>query len=120
MVRSAVAIRFPIRFDPVYRAVSSALLISPSDSYLEVDAGEVALRMAFAFRTRFALTAVKAAVPSHERPWSRGVHGFGGRWLVNGSGEGILVIDLEPAQRAFVLGFPIVLRQLRVSVEDPV
>jgi hypothetical protein len=47
------------------------------------------------------------------------VHGFSGRWLVNGSGEGILTIDLDPAQRAYVMGFPVRLRQLMVSVADP-
>lgn len=50
---------------------------------------------------------------------SRGVHGAAGRWLVNGSGEGILAIDFEPVQRAYVLGIPVRLRQLLVSVEEP-
>lgn len=50
---------------------------------------------------------------------TRGVHGWAGRWLVNGAGDGILAIDLEPRQRAYVMGFPIRLRQLLVSVEDP-
>ena len=47
------------------------------------------------------------------------MHGFAGRWLVNGSGEDILTIDLEPVQRAYVMGFPVRLRQLMVSVADP-
>jgi hypothetical protein len=38
---------------------------------------------------------------------------------VNGSGHGLLTIDLGPAQRGYVLGFPIRLRQLMVSVTDP-
>jgi hypothetical protein len=40
-------------------------------------------------------------------------------WLVNESGEGILTIDLEPVQRSYVMGFPVRLRQLMVSVADP-
>jgi len=47
------------------------------------------------------------------------VHGFGERWLVNGSSDRILVVDLEPSQSAHVLGFPVRLRQLMVSVNDP-
>ena len=47
------------------------------------------------------------------------MHGFAGRWLVNGSGNGILAIDLQPPQRAHVLGVPVKLRQLLVSVDDP-
>lgn len=50
---------------------------------------------------------------------TRGVHGWAGRWLVNGAGEGVLAIDLDPTQRARVAGFPVRLRQLLVSVEDP-
>jgi hypothetical protein len=38
---------------------------------------------------------------------------------VNGSGEGILAGDLEPSQQARVLGVPVRLRQLLVSVDDP-
>jgi hypothetical protein len=54
------------------------------------------------------------------RPISRGVHGIAGRWLVNGSGQGLLTIDLMPNQRAYVIGFPVRLRRLLVSVADPV
>ena len=47
------------------------------------------------------------------------MHGWNGRWLVNGSSHGIVRIDLDPAQRAWVVGLPVSLRTLRVSVEDP-
>ena len=46
------------------------------------------------------------------------MHGFGGRWLVNGSGRGVLTLNLNPAQRAYVLGLPASLRELSVSVAD--
>jgi len=46
------------------------------------------------------------------------VHGFGGRWLVNGSGRGILSIRLNPGQRAYVMGVPVRLRELLVSVAE--
>jgi hypothetical protein len=111
--------RFAIRFDPAYRLLSSAVLIPPSDSYLELEGGEVYVRMAWAFRARFPRSAVARAATLNRSPWSRGVHGWGGRWLVNGSGDRILVIQLEPAQRAHVMGFPVRLRELMVSVDDP-
>ena len=38
---------------------------------------------------------------------------------MNASGDGIITITLEASQRAYVLGFPIQLRELMVSVEDP-
>jgi hypothetical protein len=53
----------------------------------------------------------------HQTTQSR-VHGFGGRWLVNGSGRGILSIQLITVQRAYVMGLPVQLRELLVSVRD--
>jgi hypothetical protein len=112
-------LRFPIRFDPWFRVLATGLFMSPSDSYLELGGGEVQVRMSWAFRARFPRAAVASVSELHRRPLSRGVHGLAGRWLVNGSGRDIVSIDLEPRQRAYVLGFPVSLRQLLVSVEEP-
>jgi hypothetical protein len=111
--------RFPIRFGRLYEALSRALFISPSDSYVAIDGGHVTVRMAWAFEASFSCRAVAAATPLDRRPVSRGVHGWRGRWLVNGSGDGILRVDLSPGQRARVLGVPVGLRELLVSVDDP-
>jgi hypothetical protein len=111
--------RFPIRFDAGYRVISTALFLAPSRSFVEVEGDEVRVRMAWAFRARFPRSAVASASDFREKPLSRGVHGFAGRWLVNGSGQGIVSIDLEPGLRGYVMGFPVRLRRLLVSVEDP-
>ena len=111
--------RFPIRFDVWYAALSSILFIAPSSSYAEVGDKEVSVRMGWAFRASFPKEAVVSAVETAMRPLSRGVHGFAGRWLVNGSGLGIVSIDLSPPQRGYVMGFPVRLRQLMVSVTEP-
>jgi hypothetical protein len=113
------AARFPIRFESWYSLLSSALLLRPSDCYIEVGDDDVECRMGWAFRARFPRSAVGKTTPLDAQPLSRGVHGFAGRWLVNGAGDRILGIDLEPAQRARVLGIPVRLRQLLVSVDDP-
>jgi hypothetical protein len=112
-------LRFPIRFDNAYSVLSTALLLPPSSSYVEIEGNDVTVRMGWGFRASFARSAVRSTAPLDKAPLSRGVHGWRGRWLVNGSGSGILVIDLSPPQRAHVLGFPVRLRQLMVSVEDP-
>src|SRR4051812_38692454 len=109
--------RFPIRFERWYSVLSSALLLRPSDSYVEIRDGEVECRMGWAFRARFPRSAVAYTARLDMKPLSRGVHGFGGRWLVNGSGDRILVVDLAPSQRARVLGVPVCLRRLLVSVD---
>ena len=75
--------------------------------------------MGWAFRSRFPRSAVASLSRLERRPVSRGVHGFMGRWLVNGSGRGIVSLELSPRQRAYVMGFPVRLRQLLVSVAEP-
>jgi hypothetical protein len=111
--------RFAISFDRWYRVLSSALFLPPSGSFVRVAADEVEARMGWAFRSRFPRSAVAAVSRIDIRPLSRGVHGFGGRWLVNGSSRGILAISLNPTQRARVAGVPVRLRVLLVSLENP-
>jgi hypothetical protein len=111
--------RFPIRFDGWYGALSSALLILPSASFVEVNDDLVTVHMGWVFDARFPRSAVAVSRQLEFAPLSRGVHGFAGRWLVNGSGDRIIVMDLEPRQRARVMGFPVSLRRLMVSVHEP-
>jgi hypothetical protein len=111
--------RFPIRFERGYRLLSTAILLAPSESFVEIDGSDVVVRMGWAFRARFPKAAIASVAAAPDRSLTRGVHGFGGRWLVNGAGTGILRIDLEPPARASVVGVPVRLKQLLVSVEDP-
>ena len=111
--------RFPIRFDEWYGVLSSALFLPPSSSYVEVGRQQVRVQMSWAFRACFPRSAVISVTEARESPLSRGVHGFAGRWLVNGSGQGILTIDLTPNQRGYVMGFPVRLQQLMVSMTEP-
>lgn len=112
-------LRIPIRFDAWYRVLSSAVLLLPSQAFVELGAEDVSVHMGWGFRARFPRSAIARAKASDLRPISRGVHGFAGRWLVNGSGDRILSLELEPRQRAWVMGFPVSLRELLVSVDDP-
>jgi hypothetical protein len=111
--------RIPIRFDRWYVMLSTAIGLSPASSYLEVSGDHMHVRMGWAFRATFPLRAVASTDTAKRAPLSRGVHGFAGRWLVNGSGDGIVAITLEPAQRAHMLGLPVRLQQLLVSVSEP-
>lgn len=111
--------RFPITFEAWYRILSTILGLPPSSAYVEVTAEQVEVRMGWAFRSRFPRSAVSSASARDIRPLSRGVHGFGGRWLVNGAGRAILSVELSPPQRAYVMGIPVRLRELLVSVSDP-
>ncbi len=110
--------RFPISFDGWYRPFSRLFGLPPSSAYVELDGDHVDVRMGWAFRARVPRPTVASASALAIRPLSRGVHGFAGRWLVNGAGRDVVSIRLDPAQRAFVMGVPVRLRELLVSVDD--
>ncbi len=118
-IRHSSRERFPIRFEPWYALLSTLLLILPSASWIDVRDNEVECRMGWAFRARFPRSAVASVTRLGRSPISRGVHGLFGRWLVNGAGSPIVTIRLVPTQRARVIGFPVRLRELMVSVRDP-
>ncbi len=51
--------------------------------------------------------------------WAWGAHGWRGRWLVNGSARGLVRLTIQPAGGGRCLMFPIALRQLTLSLEEP-
>ncbi len=113
--------RFPILFDKWYAILSSALFLLPSRSYVEIDNQQVKVQMAWAFRCHFPKMAIAKVtlMETNRIILSRGVHGWGGRWLVNGSGTGIITFELIAKQWGRMIFFPIKLKQLLVSVEEP-
>jgi hypothetical protein len=110
--------RFSIRFDGWYALLSRLLLIPPEAAFIDVVGGQISARMAWAFVAHFPRSAVASAEPCEVFTLSRGVHGWNGRWLVNGAGTGLVAMDLVPSQRASVLGLGVRLRRLIVSVDD--
>jgi hypothetical protein len=84
----AAATRFPIKFEPAYALLSRSLFISPANSYVEIEDDRVSVRMAWAFRASVDRSAVQGtSVLGRRIPLTRGVHGWAGRWLVNGTGD---------------------------------
>jgi hypothetical protein len=77
------------------------------------------VRMGFSFRAEIPLASITGVRPFSGLVGGIGVHGWRGRWLVNGAASGIVTIDIEPPARAKVLGVPVPLRTLQVSVESP-
>ncbi|HET7040792.1 MAG TPA: hypothetical protein VFI13_02190 [Gemmatimonadales bacterium] len=111
--------RFPITFDHWFSLLARPILLDPEGAFVDVGAETIEVRMGWAFRVVIPRSAVRSAAPLERKPLSRGVHGWNGRWLVNGSGEGLLGLTLEPTQCACVMGVPVRLRELWVSVQDP-
>jgi hypothetical protein len=113
--------RFPIRFSSGNGILMRGLLIPPSSAYVDLDDDELHVRMGWAFTARIPRR-LAARAGLGKPPTIRltaGAHGWRGRWLVNGAPDGIVTIDLSEPVRAFVSGFPIKLKELSVSLDDP-
>jgi hypothetical protein len=112
--------RFTLRYDPPFTPLAAVLGMGPRASRVDIASDAVEVRMGWAFRARIPLTAVRAATPgTHSLLAGWGVHGWAGRWFVNGSARGIVRLDIDPPVRARAVGLPIRLTTLHVSVEDP-
>jgi len=101
------------------RVLLTVMGMGPRHSYIDVDDRHVTVRMGWAFKATVGRENIVGATASRRRTISIGVHGWRGRWLVNGSGKNIVVIDIEPRARGRVLGVPVRLRQIMVSAVDP-
>lgn len=97
------------------------LLIAPGRAYAEVGDDSIEIRMGWAFSATLDRRLVAGAGPGKSPAirFTAGAHGWAGRWLVNGAPDGIVTIKLSEPVRAFVSGFPIRLKELSVSLEDP-
>ena len=113
--------RFPIRFSSGNSILFKGLLILPSSSYVDLDDHAIHVRLGWAFNARIPRRMAAKAGPGQPPtiPLTAGAHGWRGRWLVNGAPDGMVTIDLSEPVRASVSGFPIRLKELSVSLEDP-
>jgi hypothetical protein len=113
MSGSRITIRFG-RWKPLLIAVG----LAPSRAYLQLDADVVRVRMGWCFHADVPRRSIRS-VRRVGNELSIGVHGWAGRWLVNGAAGPLVALAFEPPDRAHVLGFPVRLRELVVSVDDP-
>ncbi len=110
--------RFPIRFTGANKAMV-LLGVVPEHCRVEVDDGELRVRMAWLFRLDVPRAQVRSVARDDGRVWGWAAHGWRGKWVVNGSSSGLVRIELDPAGHGRVAGFDVEVRVLMVSVEDP-
>jgi hypothetical protein len=111
-------VRFEIDYSNGNRWFMGLLGTGPRFSDVVLDDGHLRIRMGWAFRAHIPLVNVRR-VTATERPFiGWGVHGWRGRWLVNGSVQGIAAVEIDPPVRAWTLGFPLRLRTVFVSLAD--
>jgi hypothetical protein len=109
--------RIPIRYGSPWRWLLTFLLIPARFSYIKIDRDEVKIRMGWAFRTKFPRRDV-TDVANHRPVVSVGAHGWKGRWIVNGAHRPIAMIRLAQPVRGRVVGYPVIVREIWVSVDD--
>lgn len=108
-----------MRYDRWFLPLSVPLGLGPKRSQVRIQDGTLSVKFGWGFDAAIPLSSIVNAKPNDERVLSWGAHGFRGRWLVNGSSNGIVELTIDPAARARVMGLPIKLRTLYVSVTDP-
>jgi hypothetical protein len=88
-------------------------------SFIERSGDQLHVKMGWGFRARFPVASIRSVTPYSGVAMGIGVHGFGGNYLVNGKANGIVTLEIEPTARAFVIGIPVKLRKLSVSLDEP-
>jgi hypothetical protein len=121
MTAEAQLRRFRIRFGRFNTVLMTALGVGPRVSYVELDGDQLAVHMGWAFSARLHRRAIVETGPVDKYVWyGYGAHSLGKkRWLINGSGHGVVRVRFDPQQRARTMGVPVGVRELWVSLEDP-
>jgi hypothetical protein len=112
-----MTIRIPIKYSKVWSWLLTILLMPRRFSYIEIDGGTIRVRMSYAFRAKFTRDDI-SDVASYRPIVSIGVHGWRGRWIVNGANRPIARITLALPIRARVAGVAVTVREILVSVDD--
>ena len=100
---------------PVVRLLLLLTFVRPR---VEVSRSALLISLGWSFRVavpRGAITAVDSV------PWRRhsiGAHGWRGRWLVNTTPGPLVRVTIDPVAHGRVLGVPIQVRELTVSIAD--
>jgi hypothetical protein len=108
-----------LRYERWFLPFSVPLGCGPKQSEVRIDGDSLHVKFGWGFRTQIPLSSITKAEPNNERVYAWGAHGFRGRWLVNGSSKGIVELTIDPPAKAYVMGVPIKLRLLDVSVTEP-
>jgi hypothetical protein len=105
---------FKIRYSGPRRILNTVLGIGPRVSGIEVGPDTVSVSVGWAFSASIPRAAIRSAELANVtavRKWALG--------LGNGSGSDVVSLAIDPATKARSMVFPVRLRRLIVSVEDP-
>lgn len=112
--------RFAIAFSGLNKPLLALLGMGPGRSGVTVTDTDVRVRMGWAFNAaipRDRITSAAKATKPALFGW--GVHGWRGRWVVNGSDSGMVRLTIDPPMLTRTLIFAIQPHELYISLEDP-
>jgi hypothetical protein len=108
-----------LRYERWFLPFSVPLGMGPKHSEVRIADDVLYVKFGWGFRAAVPLSSITKAEENHDRVYSWGAHGWRGRWLVNGSSKGIVELTIDPATTVHVLGVPVKLSTLWVSVTEP-
>jgi hypothetical protein len=112
---------FRIRYSPLSRWFMTPLLLGDRHATVKLRADTLVVRMGWAFRSEIPRSSIRRSARYRDPSWAIGVHSdlrFTS-WLVNGSRQGIVFLDLDPPAKGRSGPFPITIRRLGLGLDDP-
>lgn len=114
--------RFSIRIDPVWRPLMLVGGASPTNSYVELEGDQLALRFGVLFSQRMPVSDVASAAGRSWAWWQGyGVRAWGDQLGLIGSAENVVELTLREPKRVSIgfVPWPFGVRRIAVSLEDP-
>jgi hypothetical protein len=111
---------FRFSYTPFTERLFTLLRVGPAQSSIDVSDQHIHVRMGWSGLLTIERSAIVTAELS-KKPfgYGAGVHGKRGKWVFNGSDDGIVKLTFDLPQHGRVLKFPIKPHELYLSLEDP-
>jgi hypothetical protein len=113
---------FHLSFNRPMRVLMTPMLAGWHRCHVTLDPDQLTVRMgagAWAFDARIPRSSITEVARVNGPVWGWGAHGWRGRWLVNGSSRGLVRVGIEPGGHGRCTVFPVGLRELTLSLDDP-
>lgn len=114
--------RFQLSFSAFMKVLMTPIMAGPRRCHVVVTTDRLSVTMGaggWAFSASVPRSSLRGARRVNGPVWGWGAHGWRGRWLVNGSARGLVRVPVDPAGRGRCLVFPVKIRELTLSLDEP-